>query len=116
MADLKIIVGSTVEDDAADFLDTWKRSAPNEYVAAQRLLTFQSWEGLSSVLTGERFRLLRYVHEHPELTINALAKALERHYSRVHADVTALEGAGLLQRIDGGLRAIADRITVEIRL
>jgi predicted transcriptional regulator len=116
MADVKIVIGGTMEDDAADFLDAWHRTERGEQVAAERVLAFETWESLSSVLTGERFRLLRHVHDHPEPSVSALARALGRQYSRVHADVTALEAAGLLERADGVLRTTTDRILAEIRL
>jgi predicted transcriptional regulator len=45
-----------------------------------------------------------------------LARALGRQYRRVHADVAALEQAGLLDRSAGAVRAKVDRITAEIRL
>ncbi len=116
MSNVKVIVGGTMEDDAADLLDAWQRTAAGEHVAAERVLAFESWEGLSTVMTGERFRLLRHVHAHPEPSISALARALGRQYSRVHADVAALQAVGLVARIDGALRATADRITADIRL
>ena len=116
MSDVKLIIGGTMEDDAADFLDAWRRTERGERVAEERVLAFESWEGLSSVLTGERFRLLRHVHATPEHSISALARALGRQYSRVHADVAALENAGLLKRSGGMLRAATDRIVADIRL
>ena len=116
MSEVKLIIGGTVEDDAADLLDAWNRTERGEHVAAERVLAFESWEGLSAVLTGERFRLLRHVHDHPEPSISALARALGRQYSRVHADVAALQAAGLVARVNGSLRATTDRITADIRL
>jgi predicted transcriptional regulator len=80
------------------------------------VLAFESWEGLAQVMTGERYRLLRHVHAHPAPSVSALARALGRQYRRVHADVTALEEAGLLDRPGGTVRATADRISAEIRL
>ena len=38
-------------------------------------------------LTGKRMELLRYVRRHNVASVRALAKALERDYSNVHADV-----------------------------
>jgi predicted transcriptional regulator len=116
MSRVKVIVGGTMEDDAADVLDAWHRTEQDEQVAPDQVLAFESWEGLSKVLTGARFRLLRHVHEHPEPSVSALARALGRQYSRVHADVVALEAVGLIARIGGTLRATADRITADIRL
>ncbi len=110
-----MMVGGSVEDDAAAFLDAWHRAARGEAVQ-ERVLAFESWDGLSAVLTGERYRLLRHLHRHPEPSVSALARALGRQYRRVHADVAALEQAGLLSRAAGDVRTTADRITADIRL
>lgn len=93
----KITVGGTAEDDAAAFLEAVRRAERGEAVH-ERVLSFQSWEGLASVMTGERYRLLRHLHAHPEPSVSALARALGRQYRRVHEDVTVLEGAGLVVR------------------
>ncbi len=111
----KLRVGGSVEDDAADFLEAWRRAERGERVG-ERVLAFESWEGLASVLTGERYRLLRHVHQHPEPSVSALARALRRQYRRVHADVAALEEAGLLDRSQGVVRTTTDRISADIRL
>ncbi len=115
MDNVRVIVGGTIEDDAAAFLDGWRRAERGDAVH-ERVLAFESWEGLARVMTGERFRLLRHLHEHPEPSVSALARALSRQYRRVHADVAALERVGLLDRSEGTVRATADRIGVEIRL
>jgi predicted transcriptional regulator len=115
MTDLKLIVGGSLEDDANGFLDAWHRSEHGEDVS-ERALVFESWEALAKVLTGERFRLLKHVHAHPEPSISALARALGRQYRRVHADVAALEAAGLLARSQGAVHATADRLKADIRL
>ena len=114
-ADIKIIVGRRIEDAGAAFLDTWDRTERGETVR-QRILAFESWEGLSAVLTGERYRMLQHLHDHPAASVAALAKALGRQYRRVHADVAALESAGLLDRSQGQVRTTADRISADIRL
>jgi len=67
-------------------------------------------------MTGERYRLLRHLHKHPEPSVSALARSLHRQYRRVHADVAALEEAGLLDRSQGSVRTTADRISADIRL
>ena len=111
----KIIVGGTAEDDAAAFLDAVEQADRGEPVH-ERVLSFQSWEGLASVMTGERYRLLRHLHAHPEPSVNALARSLGRQYRRVHEDVTVLEDAGLVARNEGSVRTTADSIQTEIRL
>lgn len=113
--DIKVVVGGTAEDDAAAFLDAVERAEQGEAVH-ERVLSFQSWEGLASVMTGERYRLLRHLHAHPEPSVSALARSLGRQYRRVHEDVAALEDAGLLDRNGGSVRTTADAIRAEIRL
>ncbi len=47
---------------------------------------------------------------------DALAKSLGRDYSNVHADVQALTSAGLLDVVDGQLRAEYDAIDTTIAI
>jgi predicted transcriptional regulator len=114
--DLKIIVGGRYQDDLAAFRSAWQRAENGEVLEEDRVLSFESWEGLASVLTGERFRLLKHLHMTPEPSVSALARSLGRQFRRVHADVTALEDAGLVDRSTGTVRATADRIQTEIQL
>ena len=51
MSHVKLIVGGTIEDDAADLLDAWHRTAQGEHRDRARLAS--KWEGLSKVLTGD---------------------------------------------------------------
>jgi predicted transcriptional regulator len=59
---------------------------------------------------------LRYIRRHDVTSVRALAKALCRDYSNVHADVQALIAAGLLDAADGGLRADYDAIETRIAI
>ena len=115
MIDIKMIVGGSVEEDAASFVDAWHRAERGQQVN-ERVLAFESWEGLAALMTGERYRLLRHLRGHPEPSVSALARALGRQYRRAHADVAALEQAGLVERAAGKGRATADRISADIRL
>lgn len=115
MKHVKITVGGSVEDDLAAFANAWRRSERGERVAV-RSIAFESWEGLTKVLTGERYRLLRHLHAHPEPSVSALARSLDRQYRRVHADVVALEAAGLLARSESGVHTTADSIQADIPL
>jgi predicted transcriptional regulator len=60
--------------------------------------------------------LLKHVHSHPEPSVSALARSLGRAYRRVHADVAALESAGLLARAQGAVYTTADSLKADIRL
>ena len=115
MRDLKVIVGGSLADDAAGFIDAWRMAERGETVA-DHVLAFESWEALSSVMAGERLRLLRHLHAQPEPSVSALARALGRQYRRVHDDVVALEGVGLVARADGTVRVTVDTVTAEVKL
>ena len=116
MSNVKITVGGAVEDEASRrFVDAWHRAERGE-AFHERHLTFESWDTLSRVLTGKRMELLRYVRRHKVASIRALAKALGRDYSNVHADVQALVAAGLLDTTSGGVRADYDVIETKIAI
>ena len=113
--EIKVQVGGSLQADLSAFRDAWKRAEAGDQ-SKERILSFESWEGLASVLTGERYRLLRHLHAHPEKSVNALAEALRRQYRRVHEDVTILERAGLIDRADGEVRATADKLNAVVML
>ena len=116
MSNLKITVGGAIEDEASHrFVDAWHRAERGK-TFHERHLAFESWDALARVLTGKRMELLRYVHRHNVTSVRALAKALGRDYSNVHADVQALLAAGLLDATDGGMRADYDAIETKIAL
>ncbi|WP_207455770.1 MarR family transcriptional regulator [Azospirillum sp. SYSU D00513] len=75
------------------------------------------WDTLARTLTGRRLDLLRHLRRHPAASVRALAAALGRDYSNVHADVRLLAEAGLIARgADGGLRVEHDAIQLRIAL
>jgi predicted transcriptional regulator len=116
MNDMKFTVGGAFEDEASRrFVDAWNRAERGE-TFHQRHLAFESWDALSRVLTGKRMELLRYVRRNNVTSIRALAKALDRDYSNVHADVKALAGAGLLEATPRGVRADYDAIETRIAI
>jgi predicted transcriptional regulator len=116
MSDVKITVGGAMEEEATRrFVDAWHRAERGE-TFRERRLAFESWDALARVLTNKRMDLLRYVRRHKVASVRALAKALGRDYSNVHADVQALTAAGLLDAADGGLRADYDAIETKIAI
>ncbi len=116
MSDVKITVGGAMEEDASRrFVDAWRRAERGE-TFQERHLAFESWDALARVMTGKRMELLHYVRRHKVSSVRALAKALGRDYSNVHADVQALTAAGLLDASDGGVRADYDVIETKIAI
>lgn len=116
MSDVKLTVGGAMEDEASrQFIDAWHRAERGE-IFHERRLAFESWDALARVLTGKRMELLRYVRRNNVTSVRALAKALRRDYSNVHADVKALASAGLLDAGTRGMRADYDTIETKIAL
>ena len=110
---LNVHVDDSSEAMARRFVDAWHRAERGEAVDEHHL-SFESWEGLVRVLTPRRLELLRHLRRHAALTIAELARALGRDYKRVHADVEALAGAGLIDRTPAGLRAEYGEIRARI--
>jgi predicted transcriptional regulator len=116
MSDVKITVSGAMEEEAARrFVDAWHRAERGDSFH-ERHLAFESWDALARVLTGKRMELLRYVRRHNVASVRALAKALNRDYSNVHADVQALTAAGLLDTANGGVHADYDAIETKIAI
>ncbi len=116
MRGAKIKVGGAIEADASRrFIQAWRRAGKGE-AFQERVLTFESWDTLARVLTGKRMELLRYVRRHRVRSVRALANALGRDYSNIHADVQALTTAGLLDTKDGGVHANYDAIETRISI
>ncbi len=107
--------GDFIEEAKRQAIDAWHRAERGEKFV-ERHLAFESWDALSRVLTGKRVELLGYVRRHEVTSVRALAKALGRDYSNVHADVKALAGAGLLESNAKGVRADYDAIETRIAI
>jgi predicted transcriptional regulator len=116
MGNRKITVGGEMEKEASSgFIDAWHRAEQGE-IFHERHLAFESWDTLARVLTGKRMELLSYVRRNHVTSVRALAKALGRDYSNVHADVQALAKAGLLDTTSKGVRADYDAIETRIAI
>jgi predicted transcriptional regulator len=116
MSNVKITVGGAMAEEASQrFVNAWHRAERGE-TFHERRLAFESWDALARVMTGKRMELLHYVRRHKVTSVRALAKALGRDYSNVHADVQALTAAGLLDTADGGVQADYDVIETRIAI
>lgn len=104
--------------DALDrFEHTWKRAAKGEARAVGVRLTFESLPALLRHLTPARWTLLEQLKRHGPLSINELARRLERHYKNVHTDVSRLIELGLIERrADQQVAVVWDIVTAEMRL
>jgi predicted transcriptional regulator len=98
-------------------LDMARRLDRGERRRGKVHLSFENMETLLGVLSPNRWVLLRKLRSSGPSSIRALAKALERDYRGVHADVTVLIDAGLDERDEYG--KVSDpwsRITAEMAL
>lgn len=106
---LKLHVGGNLRETSNRVLSDIARFERGETVEEDHL-TFENWQALFNVLTPKRYELLQYLHQQPERSVRALARALNRDYKRVHDDVQALVGVGLVTRDSDGLHADYDAI------
>jgi len=111
---LEIHVGIDLAREAQGIKDALRRHEAGAAVQEAHI-TFETWEGLTKVLTSKRLELLRHLHRNPEASIRSLSKSLNRDYKNVHDDVTALVSAGLIDDHDG-LRAEYDGIEMKMAL
>ncbi len=84
--------GSVFETAAAQY------SAARKGKSSDYRLHFESARALFAELTPARIELLETLRGIGPCSVYALAKASQRNYSNVHADVAALECLGLAQR------------------
>jgi predicted transcriptional regulator len=115
-ATLRITVGPVpLAEMGQAFVDKWHRIEAGDRAAEYRL-SFDSLETMTRTLSPRRLDLLRYVRRHPVTRITQLARDLRRDYKNVHADVTALTEAGLLEKTAEGFRAPFAYLHTEIAL
>lgn len=113
---LKVRVGSAAA--ALDrFETTWNKAARGEKVATEQVLTFSNLQLLLRTLTPARWMLLERLRAEGPLSVNELARRLQRDYKNVHGDVKRLIELGLIERRKDALVSVAwDVVRAEVRL
>ena len=102
---------------SADALEMARRLDRGQRKSSAARFAYESMEGLLKVLTANRWALLRALRATGPSSVRGLAKALERDYRGVHADVALLLNAGLIERDSAGrVRVPWTRITAELAL
>jgi predicted transcriptional regulator len=99
--------GSVFKAAAAQVAAARKGRVPDFY------LSFESARALFAELTPARLDLLDTLRRVGPCSVYALAKAAERNYSNVHADVARMEELGLIERSEDG-EVLVPFETVEI--
>jgi len=113
---IQVSVGSVAQ--ALDrFEHAWRQAEIGGARAAQVRLSFESLPTLLKNLTPARWTLLEQLKRDGPLSINELARRLERHYKNVHTDVTRLIELGLVERGSDQRVAVEwDIVAAEMRL
>ncbi|HQW82655.1 MAG: DNA-binding protein [Rhodanobacteraceae bacterium] len=86
------------KESMADFARAWRAGKPEK--AAR--ISFASPELLWKVLTAKRWEILRALCGAGPVSIREVSRRVNRDVKAVHSDVTALLGAGVLDRAEGG--------------
>lgn len=113
---VQVHIGETLEASGKRFVDAWHRAERGELHGgnSEVHIGFQSFEGMVRALSPKRLELLRHLHRYPARNVHVLALAIKRDYRRVHDDVMALQGAGLLERDAEGLRTKSGVLNVQV--
>jgi len=113
---IQVSVGSVAQ--ALDRFElAWRQAEEGSARSAQVRLSFESLPTLLKNLTPARWTLLEKLKRDGPLSINELARRLERHYKNVHTDVTRLIDLGLIERrSDLRVEVPWDTIAAEMRL
>lgn len=85
-------------DAMADFVKVWKSGKAQKSAR----ISFATPELLWQVLTAKRWELLKALCGAGPVSIREAARRVDRDVKAVHADVTALLKAGVLDRAEGG--------------
>jgi len=113
---LKVRVGSVAS--ALDrFEETLRKTIRGEKAPAEHVLNFVNLQLLLRTLTPARWTLLERLRADGPLSVNELARRLERDYKNVHGDVKRLAELGLIERRKDALVSVAwDVVRAEMRL
>ena len=104
---------ATRKQAGEDFLRAWQSRKPQK--AAR--ISFETPELLWKVLTARRWELLKALCGAGPVSIREAARRVGRDVKTVHGDVTALLGAGVLDRTESGaIEFPYDAVKVEFLL
>jgi predicted transcriptional regulator len=99
------------------FERTWRRAEQGQKQRPEIRLSFEDLPTLLKNLTPARWTLLEALKRKGPLSINELARRLERNYKNVHTDVSRLIELGLIERrADQRVVVAWDIVTAEMRL
>ena len=93
-----ILEVSSLNESMASFVQSWKPGKPERNTR----IAFATPELLWQVLTAKRWELLKALCGAGPMSIREAARRVERDVKAVHADITALLNAGVINRDQSG--------------
>jgi predicted transcriptional regulator len=93
-----ILEVSSPADSMASFVQSWKSGKAERNTR----ISFATPGLLWQVLTAKRWELLKALYGAGPMSIREAARRVERDVKAVHADITALLNAGVIDRDEGG--------------
>ena len=96
-----ILEVSSPNESMASFVQSWK-SGNTSNVERNTRIAFATPELLWQVLTAKRWELLKALCGAGPMSIREAARRVERDVKAVHADITALLNAGVINRDQSG--------------
>jgi predicted transcriptional regulator len=112
---LHIHIGGSFSADSDRILLAADRAERGEVVEPESHISFENWSTFFHIMTPTRIELLQYINSLGTVrSIRALAQGLARDYRRVHDDVTALVGAGLVEKRGNELMVFWDGVDADI--
>lgn len=90
--------GKSMKQMGERFIKTWKTGK-----SSSDHLSFESPAALFRALSPTRWELLERLQAVGPISLRGLARELDRDVKRVHGDVAALMGYGLIDKTDDGL-------------
>ncbi len=93
-----ILEVASPEESLAGFVQSWKSGKAERNTR----IAFATPELLWQVLTAKRWELLKALCGAGPMSIREAARRVERDVKAVHADITALLNAGVIDRHEGG--------------
>lgn len=117
MTKTNVHIGGSFAETKHRVLDAVARYQSGESQGGERHLTFDDLETFMKVFTPKRVELVRHAKHHSFRSVRALATALGRDYSNVHADVAELSHYGVLT-VDKthGVQVACDEVQARIVL
>lgn len=106
----------TLEELGMTLAEAMKDTMAGRSRPAVDAVSFNSYEEMYAVLSPSRLAIIRALAGQGPLSIRETARRVERDVQAVHRDVTRLINAGIVERMDQGIRFDYDEIDFSFKV